>query len=71
MPPGAGMMSSAAINSTLPMTMGQQEEDIMLQFTNDDGLVQLERDPSMLMMSKFEEEFNMFTNNDELFFGSS
>ncbi|KAJ6783968.1 hypothetical protein PWT90_06383 [Aphanocladium album] len=66
-----GMVDSAAGNSTLPMNIGQQEEDIMLQFTNDDGLVQLERDPSMLMMSKFEEEFNMFTNNDELFFGSS
>ncbi|OAA82007.1 C2H2 transcription factor Swi5 [Akanthomyces lecanii RCEF 1005] len=69
--PGSGMVNSAAANSTLPMNIGQQEEDIMLQFTNDDGLVQLERDPSMLMMSKFDEEFNMFTNNDELFFGSS
>lgn len=71
MPPGSGMVDSAAVNSTLPMHMSQQEEDIMLQFTNDDGLVQLERDPSMLMMSKFDEEFNMFTNNDELFFGNS
>lgn len=66
-----GMVGSTGVNSTLPMNIGQQEEDIMLQFTNDDGLVQLERDPSMLMMSKFDEEFNMFTNNDELFFGSS
>ncbi|XWX00009.1 hypothetical protein V2A60_008025 [Cordyceps javanica] len=65
------MIGSAVANNSLPMTIGQQEEDIMLQFTNDDGLVQLERDPSMLMMSKFDEEFNMFTNNDELFFGSS
>ncbi len=70
--PGSGMVDSAAANSTLPMNIGQQEEDMMQQFTNDDdGLVQLERDPSMLMMSKFDEEFNMFTNNDELFFGSS
>lgn len=71
LPSTAGMMNPSAVNSTLPMNMGPQDEDIMLQFTNDDGLVQLERDPSMLMMSKFDEEFNMFTNNDELFFGSS
>ncbi|KAM3466883.1 hypothetical protein MY5147_001871 [Beauveria neobassiana] len=70
--PGNSMIDSAAGNSTLPMNIGQQEEDIMLQFTNDDGLVQLDRDPSMLMMSKFDdEEFNMFTNDDELFFGTS
>ncbi|ATY64276.1 C2H2 transcription factor Swi5 [Cordyceps militaris] len=68
---GSGMVESAAANTTLPMSIGQQEEDIMLQFTNDDGLIQLERDPSMLMMNKYDDEFNMFTNDDELFFGTS
>lgn len=63
--------STTNMNNTLSMGADQQADDIMLQFTNDDGLVQLERDPGMLMMSKFDEEFNMFTNNDDMFFGSS
>lgn len=61
--------------SSVPMPIGinDQDEDLLLQFTNDDGLVQLDRDPSMLMMSKFDEEFDnvgMFSN-DDMFFGSA
>ncbi|OAA56049.1 C2H2 transcription factor Swi5 [Cordyceps fumosorosea ARSEF 2679] len=61
------MAASAAANNTLPMNLSQQEEDLMLQFTHDDDLVPLERD----LMGKFEEEFNMFTNHDDPFFGNS
>lgn len=65
------MMSSASMNNTLPIGINDHDDDLMLQFTQDDGLVQLERDPSMLLMSKFDEEFGMFTNNDDMFFGSA
>ncbi|KAF4981825.1 hypothetical protein FZEAL_2452 [Fusarium zealandicum] len=71
----SALMASTSMTGTLPLGMSDQDDDMMLQFTNDDGLVQLDRDPSMLMMSKFDEEFDnvgMFTNNnDDVFFGSS
>ncbi|KAH6982882.1 hypothetical protein BKA56DRAFT_334375 [Ilyonectria sp. MPI-CAGE-AT-0026] len=72
----SALMSSASMSGTLPLGMSDHDDDMLLQFTNDDGLVQLDRDPSMLMMSKFDEEFDnavgMFTNNnDDVFFGSS
>ncbi|KAM5352043.1 hypothetical protein ACJ41O_004766 [Fusarium nematophilum] len=72
----SALMASASMAGTLPLGMSDQDDDILLQFTNDDGLVQLDRDPSLLMMSKFDEEFDnavgMFTNsNDDVFFGST
>lgn len=72
---GSVMMSSPGMNGTLPIGITDQEDDLLLQFTNDDGLVPLDRDPNMMMMSKFDEEFDnaigMFSNNDDLFFGST
>ncbi|KPM40906.1 hypothetical protein AK830_g5643 [Neonectria ditissima] len=69
------MAATSSMSGTLPLGMSDHDDDMMLQFTNDDGLVQLDRDPSMLMMSKFDEEFDnavgMFTNNDDVFFGST
>ncbi|POR39257.1 Metallothionein expression activator [Tolypocladium paradoxum] len=70
----AGADELAAMPSaTMPIGINDQDEDLLLQFTNDDGLVQLDRDPGMLMMSKFDEEFDnvgMFSN-DDMFFGSA
>jgi regulatory protein SWI5 len=72
----AGRLGSGnAMANTLTVGISEADDDMLLQaFTNDDGLVQLERDPSMLMMSKFDEEFDnavsMFTNGDDVFFGS-
>jgi regulatory protein SWI5 len=67
-----------ALSGTLTVGMSscdQDEEMLLRAFTNDEGLVQLDRDPNMLMMSKFDEEFdnavNMFTNSDEMFFGNA
>ncbi|KAH7154911.1 hypothetical protein B0J13DRAFT_212688 [Dactylonectria estremocensis] len=71
----SALMSSASMSGTLPLGISDHDDDMLLQFTNDDGLVQLDRDPSLLMMSKFDEEFDnavgMFTNNDDVFFGST
>lgn len=69
----SALMTSASMSGTLPLGMSDADDDMLLQFTNDDGLVQLDRDPSMLMMSKFDEEFDnvgMF-NNDDMFFGTT
>lgn len=63
-------ISSTIETSNLPSFAGmcENDEDILLQFTNND--------PNMLMLSsdsKFDEAFDsvdMFTNNDDLFFGS-
>lgn len=69
------LVDPAGMSGTLPMGMGDQDDDLLLQFSQDDGLVQLERDSSMLMLSKFDEEFDaavsMFTNNDDMFFSST
>ncbi|KAK6206778.1 metallothionein expression activator [Colletotrichum tabaci] len=75
----AGMRGNpGTIGNTSISTLGLGEADdelLMKAFTTEEGMVQFDRDPSMLMMSKFDEEFddavNMFTNNDDVFFGSS
>ncbi|KAJ3523062.1 hypothetical protein NM208_g12596 [Fusarium decemcellulare] len=70
----SALMTSTTMAGTLPLGMSDQDDEMLLQFTNDDGLVQLDRDPGMLMMSKFDEEFDnvgMFTNNNDVFFGST
>ncbi|KAI4861198.1 hypothetical protein F4820DRAFT_74693 [Hypoxylon rubiginosum] len=64
-------ISTAIGTSSIPSFagLGDNEDDILLQFTNND--------PSMLMLgsdSKFDEAFDgvdMFTSNDDLFFGGS
>ncbi|KAF4775425.1 hypothetical protein HER10_EVM0010350 [Colletotrichum scovillei] len=77
----AGMRGNAGpIGNTSISSLGLVDADDellmnMKAFTTEDGLVQFDRDSNMLMMSKFDEEFedpvNMFTNNDDVFFGSS
>ncbi|GJC91524.1 C2H2 transcription factor swi5 [Colletotrichum higginsianum] len=75
----AGMRGNpGTVGNTSISTLGLGEADdelLMKAFTTEEGMVQFDRDPSMLMMSKFDEEFddavNMFTNNDDVFFGSS
>ncbi|KAL1902229.1 Metallothionein expression activator [Sporothrix stenoceras] len=50
------------------------DEDIMLMkaYTADDVLVQLDDSGlSMLNTSKFDDEYGMFTNNDDVFFGNN
>ncbi|XP_044717257.1 C2H2 transcription factor Swi5 [Hirsutella rhossiliensis] len=69
----SGMVDPANMGAAMPPGIGDPDEDLLLQFTNDDGLAQLDRDSHMLMMTKFDEEFDnvgMF-NSDDMFFGSS
>ena len=50
------------------------DEDILLMkaYTSDDVLVQLDDSSlSMLNTSKFDDEYGMFTNNDDVFFGNN
>ncbi|KAI9147807.1 Metallothionein expression activator [Paramyrothecium foliicola] len=74
---GSSVMTSASMDGTLPLGisgLGDQDDDMYLQFTHSDGMVQLDRDPSMLMMSKFDEEFDNAVNmysHDDIFFGTS
>lgn len=69
-----GMMEASDINGTLSMGMSGQD-DLLLQFSPDDGLAQLDRDPNLLLLSKFDDEFDatvgMFINNDDMFFSST
>ncbi|KAF5017904.1 hypothetical protein F66182_10133 [Fusarium sp. NRRL 66182] len=71
LPATGALIASASMAAALPLSMSDQD-DVLLQFTNDDGLIQLDRDPSMLPMGKFDEEFDngMFvTSSDDVFFG--
>lgn len=59
-------------NACMP-GMITMENDMMLSFADDSGLVQLDPHQSM-MLSKFDEDYdavNMFTNNDDVFFTGS
>ncbi|KAM0195528.1 hypothetical protein ACHAPA_003004 [Fusarium lateritium] len=68
-------VTSATLAATLPLSMGSQEDDIMYTFTNEEALIQLDRDSNMLAMGKFDDDFDnvgMFANNnDDVFFGSN
>ncbi|KAH7325032.1 hypothetical protein B0I35DRAFT_174193 [Stachybotrys elegans] len=69
----SGLATSASMDGTLPIGISDQDDEMLLQFTSSGGMSHLDRDPSMLMMSKFDEEFDnvgMF-NNDDMFFGSA
>ncbi|KAF4589285.1 Metallothionein expression activator [Ophiocordyceps camponoti-floridani] len=62
--------AAAGLSQTVSDGLGDADEDLLLQFTTDDGLAQLDRE-SMLM--KFDDEFDssaMFAG-DAMFFGSS
>lgn len=64
--------------SSLGISVEHDEELLMKAFTNDEvvvgGLGGFDRDPSMLVMSKFDDfddAVDMFTNADDVFFGTS
>ncbi|RCI11389.1 hypothetical protein L249_7562 [Ophiocordyceps polyrhachis-furcata BCC 54312] len=66
---------TAALAQTVPggLVGGDPDGDLLLQFTTDDSLAQLDRESSMLMMSKFDDEFDnvgMFAG-DDMFFGGT
>jgi len=68
----ANAVGCGTSGSEMPSLVTMGDDDMMLQFTTDDGLVQLDSN----MMGKFEEDYdsavNMFTNNDDsIFFGCS
>lgn len=72
-----GVMSApcttAPMSESLTIGINDHDDDLLLQFASDEGLVQLDRGADMLMMSKFDDEFDnvgMF-GNDDMFFGSS
>jgi regulatory protein SWI5 len=72
----SSIMTSASMDATIPMGINDHSDDILLQFTNDDsGLVSLDRDPSLMMLTKFDDEFEsntgMFADSDDIFFGTS
>ncbi|CAG9991415.1 unnamed protein product [Clonostachys byssicola] len=71
----SSILSSASLDGTLPLPFGDQDSNILLSFSNDEGIVPLDRDPNMMMLSKFDDEFgstsDMFVDNDDLFFGTS
>ncbi|KAL7790285.1 hypothetical protein V8C37DRAFT_384605 [Trichoderma ceciliae] len=54
---GGIMMNLASLGGTLPLSISEQEEDLLRQFTNDDSFIPLDRDQSLMMMPKFD-EFN-------------
>ncbi|KAM0348405.1 hypothetical protein ACHAPU_004375 [Fusarium lateritium] len=68
-------VTSATMAATLPLSMSNQDEDMLYAFTNEDDLIQLDRDSNMLVMGKYEDDFDnvgMFANNnDDVFFGSN
>lgn len=51
------MMNMTSMGGPMPLSMNEQEEDLLRQFTNDDSFIPLDRDPSLIMMPKFD-EFN-------------
>ena len=53
--------------------LGDQDEELMKAFTHDEGLVPIERDPGMFMVSKFDEEFavSMMGAENDMFFGAN
>uniref|UniRef100_A0A0B7JP44 pH-response transcription factor pacC/RIM101 n=2 Tax=Bionectria ochroleuca TaxID=29856 RepID=A0A0B7JP44_BIOOC len=71
----SSILSSASLDGTLPLPFGDQDSNILLSFSHDEGIVPLDRDPNMMMLSKFDDEFgstsDMFVDNDDLFFGTS
>jgi regulatory protein SWI5 len=59
--------------ASLGMDGALDEDDMYLEFTHGDGLVQLDRDPGNFMMNKYDDEFDdpIMYSHDDLFFGTS
>ncbi|KAG5656192.1 hypothetical protein KAF25_009068 [Fusarium avenaceum] len=68
-------VTSATMAATLPLSMSNQDDDMLYAFTNEENLIQLDPDSNLLVMGKYEDEFDnvgMFANNnDDVFFGSN
>jgi regulatory protein SWI5 len=68
-------VTSATMAATLPLSMSNQDDDMLYAFTNEEDLIQLDRESNMLVMGKYEDDFDnvgMFANNnDDVFFGSN
>lgn len=56
-PAGGMMMGLTTMGAPLPLSISEQEDDLLRQFTNDDSFIPLDRDQSLMMMPKFD-EFN-------------
>lgn len=68
---GCGPLGMDVVGS---YSSGSLDDDVMLMkaFTTDDVMVQLDNSGlSMLNTSKFDDDYGMFTNGDDVFFGSS
>lgn len=67
-----GGTSGADFGNISGLSLNMDDDSLLQAFTNEDGLVQLDREFSMT--GKFEDEYdpvNMFTNSDDVFFGDS
>lgn len=51
------MMGLTTMGAPLPLSISEQEDDLLRQFTNDDSFIPLDRDQSLMMMPKFD-DFN-------------
>ncbi|TWU78168.1 Metallothionein expression activator [Metarhizium rileyi] len=75
-PSASSMVDSSSMNGTLSMGMNDQDDDLLLPFSQgESALVPLDRESNMLMLGKYDDEFeavvSMFTNNDDMFFSTS
>lgn len=70
----AGIAEPTSMCSSMPVGIGQQDEDLLLPFPQEDSLVQMDGESNMLVLSKFDEEYEsvgMFSSNDDVFFGGT
>jgi regulatory protein SWI5 len=66
--------TAGAPNLSGTLTVGHQDDEMLLKsFTNEDRLLQMERDSNMFLMSKFVEDYgvSMLENDSDMFFGTN
>ncbi|KAL9945971.1 hypothetical protein ACHAO5_004324 [Verticillium nonalfalfae] len=71
----AGMRTSSAAGlgsagNFSGLGLGDHDEELLMK-AFDDNLGAFDRDPNVLMMSDFDDAVDMFTNGDDVFFGTS
>ncbi|KAF3357285.1 60S ribosomal protein L26-1 [Verticillium dahliae VDG1] len=71
----AGMRTSSAgglgsAGNLSGLGLGDHDEELLMK-AFDDNLGAFDRDPNVLMMSDFDDAVDMFTNGDDVFFGTS
>ncbi|KAM0327219.1 hypothetical protein ACHAQA_006353 [Verticillium albo-atrum] len=70
----AGMRTSSASlgggGNLSGLGLGDHDEELLMK-AFDENLGAFDRDPNVLMMSDFDDAVDMFTNNDDVFFGTS